>query len=90
MRGVLNSYVLQAVSFTTADLAQEYYVQLGVSIDVNDQVKKKRFMKQNFNTKWDFKSDADVINSEAARQEALIDAYEELGRRLVSIVIDQF
>jgi outer membrane lipopolysaccharide assembly protein LptE/RlpB len=90
MRGVLNSYSLQAVSFDTSDVALEYYVALGVDIDVKDMVKRKQFLKQNFTTKWDFRTDADVINNEAARQEALNDAYKELGNRLVSIVIDQF
>lgn len=90
MRGVLNSYSLQAVSFDTSDVALEYYVALGVDIDVKDMVKRKQFLKQNFTTKWDFRTDADVINNEASRQEALNDAYKELGNRLVSIVIDQF
>jgi len=90
MKGVLNSYALQAVSFDTSDVALEYYVALGVEIKVNDIVKRKQFLKQNFTTKWDFRTDADVINSEAARQVALDDAYKELGNRLVSIVIDQF
>ena len=90
MKGILNSYSLQAISFTTEDVAQEYYVLLGVNVTVNDMVKKKRFLKQDFTTKWDFRTNADVINSEAARQVALNDAYVELGNRLVSIVVDQF
>jgi outer membrane lipopolysaccharide assembly protein LptE/RlpB len=90
MKGVINNYTLQAVSFTAEDVAREYYVQLGGGIDVQDRVKKKRFLKQNFTTKWDFQTEADVINSEAARQLALNDAYRVLGNRLVSIVIDQF
>ncbi len=90
MRGSLNHYNLRAVSFNTSDQASEYYVELGVDIKVNDQVKKKSFLKQKFNTKWDFRSSADVINSEAARQTALNDAYKDLANRLVSIVIDQF
>lgn len=90
MMGTLNHYTLQAISFTTQDVAREYYVQLGVSVAVNDRVKKKRFLKQDFTTKWDFRTNADVINSEAARQEALNDAYEDLGNRMVSVVIDQF
>jgi outer membrane lipopolysaccharide assembly protein LptE/RlpB len=90
MKGVLSSYTLQAVSFTTADVAREYYVQLGGSIDVKDRVKKQSFLKQDFATKWDFQTDADVINSEAARRLALQDAYRVLGNRLVSIVVDQF
>lgn len=90
MRGILNSYALQAVSFNSNDIAVEYYVLLGVAIDVKDMVKRKPFLKQNFTTKWDFRTTADVINSEAARQTALNNAYKELGNRLVSIVIDQF
>jgi outer membrane lipopolysaccharide assembly protein LptE/RlpB len=90
MKGVLNYYTLQAVSFDTQDVALEYYVALGVDINVKDMVKRKQFLKQNFTTKWDFRTTSDVINSEAARQVALNDAYKELGNRLVSIVIDQF
>jgi len=90
MRGILNSYALQAVSYNSNDIAVEYYVLLGVVIDVKDMVKRKQFLKQNFTTKWDFRTTADVINSEAARQTALNNAYKELGNRLVSIVIDQF
>ena len=90
MRGVLNSYALQAVAFNSNDVAVQYYVLLGVAIDVKDMVKRKQFLKQNFTTKWDFRTTADVINSEAARQTALNDAYKELGSRLVSIIIDQF
>ena len=66
------------------------YVLLGVAIDVKDMVKREQFLKQNFTTKWDFRSNADVINSEAARQTALNNAFRELGNRLVSIIIDQF
>lgn len=90
MKGELNYYTLQAVSFNSSDVALDYYVALGVKIDVKDMVKRKQFLKQNFTTKWDFRSSSDVINSEAARQVALDDAYKELGNRLVSIVIDQF
>jgi outer membrane lipopolysaccharide assembly protein LptE/RlpB len=63
MRGVLNSYTLQAVSFDNTDVAVEYYVALGVAIDVKDMVKRKQFLKQDFTTKWDFRTTADVINS---------------------------
>lgn len=90
MKGVLSYYTLQAVSFNSDDVAQEYYVSLGVDIHVRDMVKRKQLLKQNFTTKWDFRTSADVINSEAARQVALNDAYKELANRLVSIVIDQF
>jgi len=90
MRGILNSYALQAVSFNSNDIAVEYYVLLGVAIDVKDMVKRKPFLKQTFTTKWDFRTTADVINTEAARQTALNNAFRELGNRLVSIIIDQF
>lgn len=90
MKGVLNSYTLQAVSFDTNDVALAYFVALGINIDVRDMVKHKPFLKQNFTTKWDFRAQTNVINSEAARLAALNSAYKELGNRLVSIVIDQF
>jgi len=90
MKGILRSYTLQAVSFNSNDVALAYYVALGVDIDVRDMVKRKKFLKQKFTTKWDFRAQTNVINSEAARLAALKSAYKELGNRLVSIVIDQF
>jgi len=90
MKGVLNSYTLQAVAFDSNDVALAYFVALGVDINVKDMVKRKQFLKQKFTTKWDFRAQTNVINSEAARLAALKSAYKELGNRLVSILIDQF
>ncbi len=90
MKGKLTYYNLRAVSFSTSDVATEYWVELRVDIDVFDQVKNEVFLKQNLFTKWDFTSSEDVANSESARLAALDDAYRELGNRLVSLVIDKF
>ena len=90
MKGKLTYYNLRAVSFSTSDVATEYWVELRADIEVFDQVKNKTFLKQNLFTKWDFTSSADVANSESARLVALDEAYRELGNRLVSLVIEQF
>jgi len=42
------------------------------------------------NTRWDYRPDSDVVNAEAARQEAFNQAYRVLSQRLVSLVIDKF
>ena len=90
MKGKLTYYNLRAVSFSTSDVATEYWVELRADIEVFDQVKNKTFLKQNLFTKWDFTSSEDVANSESARLVALDEAYRELGNRLVSLVIEQF
>jgi outer membrane lipopolysaccharide assembly protein LptE/RlpB len=90
MKGKLTYYNLRAVSFSTSDVATEYWVELRADIEVFDQVKNKTFLKQNLFTKWDFTSSADVATSESARLVALDEAYRELGNRVVSLVIEQF
>ena len=90
MKGKLTYYNLRAVSFSSSDVATEYWVELRVDIDVFDQVKNETFLKQNLFTKWDYTSSEDVANSETARLAALDEAYRELGNRLVSLVIEQF
>ncbi|MBI4389895.1 MAG: hypothetical protein HY580_06920 [Nitrospinae bacterium] len=90
MKGKVISYELRPVAFSQQDVASEYWVLLGVEIEVTDEVKKKPYLKQKFNTRWDYKSTASVIDAEAARQEALNQAYRDLANRLVSIVIEKF
>lgn len=90
MTGKLTYYNLRAVSFSSSDVATQYWVELKVDLEVFDQVKNKTFLKQNLFTKWDFTSSADLATSETARLAALDDAYRELGNRLVSLIIEQF
>lgn len=90
LSGDVNYYDIRVVSFDSADSAAEYIVQIGVAIDVHDQVKNKRFMKQKFRTKWDYRASSDVVGTEFARLAALDEAYRELANQLVSIIIEQF
>ncbi len=90
MRGTLNHYSLRPVAFDDNDVASEYVVELGIEVKVTDQVKNKKFLKQNLTTRWEYKSESSVINTETARLEALEEAYEELASRLVSLIIERF
>lgn len=90
MKGVLFQYELRPISFDRRDVVVEYWVILGVEIEVVDQVKKKTYVKQRFTTKWDYKASAVVANSEASRQLALSEAYRDLATRVVSIVVEKF
>ncbi|MBI5426861.1 MAG: hypothetical protein HZA02_01130 [Nitrospinae bacterium] len=90
MKGKVISYELRPVAFSQKDVASEYWVLLGVEIEMTDEVKKKPYLKQKFNTRWDYKSTTSVTSSEVARQEALNQAYRDLANRLVSIVIEKF
>ena len=90
LKGVLFQYELRPISFDRRDIAVEYWVILGVDIEVVDQVKKKTYVKQKFTTKWDYKASSVVANSEASRQLALSEAYRDLATRLVSIVVEKF
>lgn len=90
LKGTLNFYDIRAVAFDTADRATEYWVYLGVEVEVKDQVKKKLFQKENLRTRWDYRPSSSVVDSEASRQTALDEAYRDLAIRLVSLIIDQF
>ena len=69
---------------------REVKEETGVDIEVIDQVKNKVFLNQKLKTQWDYKSTSDISDTETARLKALDDAYNELGTRLVSLIIDQF
>jgi hypothetical protein len=68
----------------------EYIIRLGVQIEAYDRIKKKILFKQEFNTQWDYRVTSSVIDSESAKNTALIEAYNDLSDRLVSIIIEQF
>ncbi|MEC7640918.1 MAG: LPS assembly lipoprotein LptE [Nitrospinota bacterium] len=90
INGTLKHYELRPIAFSKRDVAIQYWVILNVDIDVFDQVKKRRFMEQKLETKWNYDAPQEVVDAEAARLDALELAYENLARQLVSMVIDQF
>ena len=90
MDATLNYYKLRNVSFGSQDLVSNIIIELGVELEVTDQIKNKIFMKKQLKTQWDYKSTSDIATTERARIEALDLAFQDLGRRLVSLVVDQF
>ena len=90
IKGTLINYQLQPVSFSAQDTVDEYIIRLGVQIEAYDRIKKRILVKQEFNTQWDYRVTSSVIDSELAKNTALIEAYNDLADRLVSIIIEQF
>ena len=90
IKGTLIKYQLQPVSFSTQDTVDEYIIRLGVQIEAYDRIKKKLLFKQEFNPQWDYRVTSSVVDSESARNTALIQSYNDLADQLVSIIIDQF
>ena len=90
IKGTLIKYKLQPVSFSAQDTVDEYIVRLGVQIEAYDRIKKKLLFKEEFNSQWDYRVTSSVVDSESARNTALIRSYNDLADQLVSIIIDQF
>ena len=90
IKGTLLNYQLQPVAFSAQDTVDEYIIRLGVQIEAYDRIKKRILVKQEFNTQWDYRVTSSVIDSESAKNTALIEAYNDLADRLVSIIIEQF
>ena len=90
MDATLVFYQKRNVSFGSQDLVSNIIVEIEIDLTVMDRIKNKIFMKEKFKTQWDYKSTSDVATTERARLEALDLAFQDLGRRLVSLLIDQF
>ena len=90
MKGALTYYDTRTAAFGSDDLSSDIIIELGVDVEVMDQVKNKIFLKQKLKTQWDYNSTSDISDTETARLRALDDAYNELGTRLVSLIVDQF
>jgi hypothetical protein len=90
MKGALTYYGTRTAAFGSDDLSSDIIIELGVDVEVMDQVKSKIFLKQKLKTQWDYNSTSDISDTETARLRALDDAYNELGTRLVSLIVDQF
>ena len=90
MDATLTYYKKRNVSFGSQDLVSNIIVEIEIKLKVTDQIKNKIFMKEGFKTQWDYKSTSDIAATERARLEALDLGFQDLGRRLVSLLIDQF
>ncbi len=88
--GTLVNYWIRAVAFNQNDVAIEYWVYLEADVLVRDRVKNQTYLQQKLKTRWDYRALDDVVDSEAARQEALQQTYRVLSLRLVSLVNDKF
>lgn len=90
MDATLSYYNLRNVAFSSVDLVSDIILELEVELKVTDQVKNKIFMEKKLKQQWDYRSSSDIAETETARLEALDLAYNDMGNRLVSLIIDQF
>ena len=90
MDATLNYYRLRNVSFGSQDLVSNIIVEIEIKLKVTDQIKNKIMVQEKLKTQWDYKSTSDIATTERARLEALDLGFQDLGRRLVSLLIDQF
>ena len=90
MDATLVFYQKRNVSFGSQDFVSNIIVEVEIDLTIIDQIKNKIFMKEKFKTQWDYKSTSDVATTERARLEAVDLAFQDLGRRLVSLLVDQF
>ena len=90
MDATLVFYQKRNVSFGSQDLVSNIIIEVEIELTITDQIKNKIFMKEKFKTQWDYVSTSDVAATERARLKALDLGFQDLGRRLVSLLIDQF
>ena len=90
MDATLTYYKKRNVSFGSQDLVSNIIIEVEIELKVTDQIKNKILIKEKLKTQWDYKSTSDIATTERARLEALALGFQDLGRRLVSLLIDQF
>ena len=90
MDATLTYYKKRNVSFGSQDLVSNIIVEVEIELKVTDQITNKIFMKEKFKTQWDYISTSDIAATERARLKALDLGFQDLGRRLVSLLVDQF
>ena len=90
MTGDLFYYELKTVSFNSNNFATGYIVKLGVNVEVVDKTNNKPYLKQIYRTEWNYKATSDIVGTESARLAALEQAYQVLGNRIVSLLINKF
>jgi len=90
MDGVLTYYTKRNVAFGSEDLVSNIIIEVEVELKVTDQIKNKIIIQEKLKTQWDYKSTSDIATTERARLEAIDLGFQDLGRRLVSLLIDQF
>ena len=90
MDATLTYYQKRNVSFGSQDLVSNIILEFRVQLKVTDQVKNKIFIEKEVKTQWDYKSTNDIATTEKARLKAIDLSFEDPGRRLVSLLVDQF
>jgi len=90
MDATLTYYQKRNVSFGSQDLVSNIILEFRVQLKVTDQVKNKIFIEKEVKTQWDYKSTNDIATTEKARLKAIDLSFQDLGRRLVSLLVDQF
>ena len=88
--GTITNYWIRAVAFNAFDVATEYWVYIEADVLAQDQVKNQVYLKQTLKTRWNYRATPGIVSTEAARQEALREAYRVMSQRLVSLVNDKF
>ncbi len=90
LEATLSYYNLRNVAFSSQDLVSDIIIELEIDLKVTDRVKNEILIKKELKQQWDYKSTPDLADTETARLEALDQAYNDFGNRLVSLIIDQF
>ena len=90
MDATLTYYQKRHVAFGSEDLVSNIIIEVEIELKVTDQIKNKIMVQEKLKTQWDYKSTSDIATTERARLKAIDLGFQDLGRRLVSLLVDQF
>jgi len=92
MKGIITSYVLKGVSFTSKDITQEYRLTVGVSVTVRDKKDGHLIWEDRGITDYeDYKVDtADVTRTEEIEIEAFKKLSKDMARKIKERMLEGF
>lgn len=90
LTGVIESYSLQPVAFTSNGEASEYNVSLGIAVTHKTARPEKILLKQKVSVDWRYVTQETITASESQRLLATKEAAKKVAETLLSLVIEAF
>jgi|SRR3989338_570403 len=90
LNGDIIKYSLKPIAFDSKDNVTEYWVEIGVSIKLENRVNGNVILQQELYTKWDYKVSQSVTEADVNRLEAIRQAGKKMAQEIVNIVIEGF
>lgn len=90
LTGTVKSLTLQPVSYDSLNRVSQYRALLTVKIHFEDRISHATRMDREIQVQWDYSVGASILTAEAAKRQAINEAGNYLGDRLIELILEGF